>query len=120
MLSKQFEILKKTRQFLLGMISELTTEQLNEIPAGFNNNIIWNVAHMVAAQQGVCYFRGGLPLVVKEAFFLSYKPETKPQGNVDSKQIDEIKSLLFTTIDQLEADYNNGLFKNNPTLTKRD
>lgn len=119
MLSKQFEILKKTRQFLLGMINELTAEQLNEIPAGFNNNIIWNVAHMVAAQQGVCYFRGGLPLVVKEEFFLAYKPETKPQGNVDSKLIDEIKSLLFTTIDQLEADYNNGLFKNNPAWTNR-
>ena len=52
---RQFEILKLTRQYLLNDIKDLTVEQLNEVPAGFNNNIIWNVAHMLATQQGICY-----------------------------------------------------------------
>lgn len=67
-MDKSFEIIRKTRQAILSQVSELTIGQLNEIPAGFNNNIIWNLAHMVAAQQGICYVRGGLPLVIKEKF----------------------------------------------------
>lgn len=118
-MDKPFEIIRKTRQNILNQVSELTIDQLNEIPAGFNNNIIWNLAHMVAAQQGVCYVRGGLPLVIKEEFFLAYKPDTKPQGPLSAAQFEEIKQLMFSTIDVLEADYKKGLFKNNPSWTNR-
>ena len=118
-MDKQFEILSKTRQFVLNLISGLSTQQLNEVPPGFNNNIIWNVAHLIASQQGVCYFRGGLPLAIQEELFLAYKPDTKPQGMVEEAQIEEIKKLLLSTVDQLKADYTNGLFKNNPPWTNR-
>lgn len=119
MLTKQFEIFRKTRQYLLDMVSGLTIEQLNTIPAGFNNNIVWNVSHIIASQQGVCYFRGGLPLVVPEDFFLSYKPDSKPDGFVTAEAFEETKKLLFSTIDTMEADYNNGVFNNNPAWTNR-
>lgn len=116
---KQIEILKKTRQYLLGLISELTIEQLNEIPEGYNNNIIWNVAHLIASQQGVCYLRGGLPLFVKEELFVAYKPDTKPQGIVNAEQIGDIKKLLLSSIDRMQVDYENKLFANNPAWTNR-
>lgn len=119
MITKEIDILKKTRQHLLNFISDLSVDELNKIPAGFNNNIIWNVAHIIAAQQGVCYMRGGLPLVVKEDLFLSYKPDTKPTASVDIDAIANIKSLLIPTIDQMETDYNNGLFNSNPEWTNR-
>lgn len=57
---KQFDILRKTRQYVLELIANLSMEQLNEVPAGFTNNIVWNLGHMLASQQGVCYLRGGL------------------------------------------------------------
>lgn len=119
MLTKQFEIFRKTRQYLLDMISGLTIEQLNKVPDGFNNNIAWNVSHLIASQQGVCYFRGSLPLIVTEDFFLSYKPDTKPNGFITAEQFDKTKKLLFSTIDKMEADYNNGVFNNNPAWTNR-
>jgi len=50
-MKKEIERLKKTRIFLLDLIKDLTTEQLNEIPKGFNNNIIWNLGHLIASQQ---------------------------------------------------------------------
>ena len=64
---------------LIKMLNELSTEQLNKVPAGFNNNIIWNAAHMVAAQQGICYKRSGEQMKIEEDFFQAYKPDTKPE-----------------------------------------
>ncbi len=118
-MKKQFEILRTTRAFLLSLLDLLSSEQLNKIPAGFNNNVIWNVAHMVAAQQGVCYVRAGLPLVIEDAFFQNYKPDTHPAAALSETQITEIKKLLFSTIDTLEMDYNEGLFNANPAWTNR-
>ncbi|MEO6718949.1 MAG: DinB family protein [Ferruginibacter sp.] len=116
---KQIEILKKTRKYLLDLINELTIEELNEIPVGFNNNIIWNLGHMLASQQGVCYKRAGLNLVIDEKYFLDYKPETKPDHFIDAEQADKIKGLFLPAIDQLEEDYNNNVFANYPPWTNR-
>ena len=109
-MTKQIEIIRKTRTFLLKNLEDLTTEQYNKIPEGFNNNIIWNLGHMIAAQQGVCYIRAGLAPHVSESFINHYKSGSKPQGNVDASGIEQIKSLLFSTLDQLEEDYSNNIF----------
>src|SRR5688572_3463318 len=116
---KQIESIKATRNFLLTLISDLSVEELNEIPSGFNNNIIWNIAHLVASQQGVCYKRAGLDLHIDEGFFMAYKPGTKPEHFVDTKQTRFIKGLLLTTIDQLETDLKNNVFINYPSWITR-
>ena len=109
-MEKQFEILRKTRGMLLSVVEGLSTEQLNQIPPGFNNNIIWNVGHIVAAQQGVCYRRAGLPLIVDDAFFQKFKPDSKPEAPIDEAEIIRIKEMLFSTIDDLQKDYEAGKF----------
>jgi DinB family protein len=116
---KQIEILRKTRKFLLDLIDGLTIEELNEIPAGFNNNIIWNLGHMIASQQGVCYKRAGLNLTIEEKYFINYKPDTKPNNFIDAEQANEIKSLFLSAIDQLEEDYNSNVFADYPAWTNR-
>lgn len=116
---KQIESIKATRNSLLNLISDLSVEELNEIPSGFNNNIIWNIAHLVASQQGVCYKRAGLGLLIDDVFFMAYKPGTKPEHFVDTKQIDVIKGLLLTTIDQFETDLKNNVFINYPSWVTR-
>jgi hypothetical protein len=109
-MTKQIEIIRKTRSFLLNQLKDLTTEQYNKIPEGFNNNIIWNLGHMIAAQQGVCYIRAGLTPRLGEDFINSYKSGSKPEGFVDAEGIENIKSLLFSTLDRLEEDYSNNIF----------
>jgi len=116
---RQFEILKKTREYLLNDIKDLTAEQLNEIPAGFNNNIIWNFAHMLATQQGICYARANIKMVIDQDFFDLYKPGTKPGKFVDGAEIDRIKKLFIAMIDQLEIDYKNNVFTNFTPFTNR-
>ena len=118
-MEKQFEILRKTRMFLISLLDGLSLEQLNKIPQGFNNNIAWNAGHIVAAQQGVCYRRAGLPLVIDNAFFEKYKPESKPQEQATEADVKQIKALLLSTIDDLQRDYENKKFSAYPAWTTR-
>ena len=110
MMEKQFEILRRTRNFLLSMIEELSLEEINTIPKGFNNNIAWNFGHVIAAQQGVCYLRAGLPMVIEKEVFKKFKPDSKPEAPVSAEEIQSLKTLLFSTIDVLEEDYKAGKF----------
>lgn len=119
MMANEFDKLKKVRLFLLSLIQGLSIEQLNEIPAGFNNNIIWNLGHLVSAQQGLCYVRSGLSMVTDEKYFLPYKTGTKPERFVDAQEVEEIKSLLISTVDKLEADYHQNVFSRYETFTLR-
>src|SRR3978361_363402 len=100
-----FERYRKIRRFLGETVHDITTEQFNHIPSGFSNNIIWNLGHVIAAQQGVCYVRSGRKLKVDEDIFTDYKPGTRPLNYVDSIGIDRIKKLLIPTIDIFEKDF---------------
>jgi hypothetical protein len=119
MITNTFKTLRATRQHLLHLIENLSIEQLNHVPNGFNNNIIWNVAHIISAQQGICYTRANVPFIVDDKYYTPYRPDTKPNGFVDAAEIDIIKVLLLSTIDQLENDYNNQVFDNYTPWTTR-
>lgn len=118
-MKKEIERLKKTRIFLLDIIKDLTTEQLNNIPTGFNNNIIWNLGHLIASQQGLCYSRAEINYVVDEQFFNAYKAQTKPNGFVSKEKIQNIKELLISTLETLEQDYNKKIFSGYTSYTTR-
>jgi len=120
-MSQQMDIITKPRQTILTNLETLSLEQLNTIPAGFNNNIIWNLGHMIAAQCGIWYKRADLPLpgMVSEAFFETYKPGTKPERTYTADDLNQIKELFFSTLEQFEADRKTDMFDNYPTWTTR-
>src|SRR5688572_31337839 len=118
-MQKQLETIRKTREALLNVIQDLSVEELNEIPEGFNNNIIWNVAHLTAAQEGVCYLRAGLPPVIDQKYLMKYKPESKPTEFVSAEEIEQIKSMLFSSLEQLETDLQKNIFSNYIPWTSR-
>ena len=116
---QQVDRIRKTRTFLSDIIKDISIDQLNQIPAGFPNNIIWHLGHMVAAQQGICYLRAGLQPAVPESHMQLYKPGTKPDKPVSSEEAAAIKQLFFSTLDQLEKDLQQNLFTNYTTWTSR-
>lgn len=118
-MNQQIENVRKTRQYLVELIKDLTTNQLNTIPHGFNNNIIWHLGHLIAAQQGVCYIRAGLKQPVDEQLTAPFKPGTKPERAFSPDEIEHVKEVLLSSIDTLENDYNNGTFKTYNTWTTR-
>jgi hypothetical protein len=119
MIDKQLDILRQPRLKILSILEGFTLEQLNAIPAGFNNNIIWNLGHMIAAQQGVCYKRAGVETRISDSFFEAYKPDSKPDGFVDAAGFEEIKSLLTTSLNDLKQDLEKEIFSNYPAWTTR-
>jgi hypothetical protein len=102
--------IKNTRIFILELVKDLSTEQLNKIPTGFNNNIIWNIAHLTAAQQNMCYIRSGLEITVEEKYFSPFLSGTKPERFIEQKEIASIFDALLNSMDRLATDYANGVF----------
>ncbi len=109
-MTKTIEIIRKQRAALIKLTEDLTIEQLNLVPAGFNNNIIWNMGHLVASQQGICYRRAGVDIIVSEDFFNTYCPGSKPERFITMAELEEIKTLFNTTLDQFVADHEKNLF----------
>ncbi|MFV0539911.1 MAG: DinB family protein [Aestuariibaculum sp.] len=105
------QLLEKTRDFFNHYLEKLSLDDLNKIPDGFNNNIIWNIGHIVVTQQLLAYKLSDLPIKVSNELIEKYKKGTKPDGKVNQKEVDEIKALLFSTYKALVEDYNNDLFK---------
>ena len=118
-MKRQIETIRCTRKSLLEITKELTAAELNEIPKGFNNNIIWNTGHLIAAQQNVCYVRSGLKIAVEDLYFHPFKTESKPEKNYDETEIKAIRELLLSSWDRFEADYASGLFGNYTPWTNR-
>ncbi|HEV8084966.1 MAG TPA: DinB family protein [Chitinophagaceae bacterium] len=111
-MNKQLQKLEKLRHFLLKEISSLTTEQLNTIPDGFSNNIIWNLAHLVSATQLIFYKRAGLPLTIHKQYITPFLPGSKPGTLISNEDIDAIKELSISTIGGMQTDYENQSFDN--------
>ena len=110
-MNKQIATILKTRNYLLDLTKDLSPAQLNKIPPAFNNNIIWNLAHLIAGQQGICYIRAGLEPFVGQPFFATYKPGTKPEKELSEAEISEIKKLFISSLEQFAKDYENGIFE---------
>jgi uncharacterized damage-inducible protein DinB len=106
------DILPNTRKTFSRIIENTSLEDLNRTPKGFNNNIIWNIGHIVVTQQLLAYKLSGLPIMVSDELVGKYRKDTKPEDAITQEELDEIKALLFSTIEKTKADYSNGLFKN--------
>lgn len=107
-----FDITRSSRKILSQFLQEHSLEQLNSIPEGFTNNLIWNIGHIVVVQQMLVYQLSGLPMLVSDELVAKYKKGTKPKQPVTQKEVDEIQTLLFETINQTKADFNNNRFVN--------
>jgi hypothetical protein len=106
-----FQTTNFNRKRLLQFLEELTPEQLCFIPKEFNNNILWNIAHILITEQMLSYGLSGLDLSVNKNFVKLYGKGSSPKTSVTKEEIDAIKSELIPAIKQTEKDIKNGLFK---------
>ncbi|HTI07095.1 MAG TPA: DinB family protein [Puia sp.] len=119
-MTRQIGAIRETRSFLLEQLKELTNEQFNRIAEGFNNNIIWNLGHMIAVQQAICYKRAGLSVLISDDFWQRFGSGSKPKGIIGDDEIIAVKQLLISTMDQLETDYHKQVFDNYTTWVARN
>lgn len=106
----QFDILRKVREIVAKVVSGLTIEQLHTIPEGFKNNIAWNVAHLVVTQQLLHYRLSGKDCLVSDEMINIYRKGTSPSTTMTLEEFNEVLKQLKEIPDNLENDYNNGIF----------
>lgn len=110
-MEKQFDIIAKNRVILHKFLTETPREQLLKIPEGFNNNIWWNIAHVVVTEQLLAYGMSGLPLNIEDTFVAKFRKGTTPDGTATDAEIKKIEELMFSLPKQTKIDYESGLFK---------
>lgn len=107
-----FQVLNNTRTIFNKIIDNNALEDLNKIPKGFNNNIIWNIGHIVVTEQLLAYKLSGLQPLVSDDMISKYRKDSIAKSDVTQAEVNEIKALLFSTIEKTKTDYSNGVFEN--------
>ena len=111
-MNQLFDVSTTSRNMVSKFLSGYNLDQLNTIPEGFNNNLIWNIGHIIVSQQLLVYKLSGLPMMVSDELVEKYKKGTKPEHNATQAEVEELKSLLFSTMQQTKLDYDAKLFQN--------
>tara|TARA_B110000003_G_scaffold111447_1_gene114101 strand:+ start:41931 stop:42386 length:456 start_codon:yes stop_codon:yes gene_type:complete len=106
----QFDILTKTRAIVLYYIKGLSIDQLHVIPKGFNNNITWNIVHLLVTQQLLHYSFTGKDCLVTDELIATYKKGTKPTNKFSQDEFDKLLTLFRELPIKLEEDYRAGIF----------
>lgn len=106
------EVTVTSRNMVSKIFESHSLEQLNKIPEGFSNNLIWNIVHIVVTQQLLVYKFSGLPMMISDEMVEKYKKGTKPESDLSLAEADEIRALLYSTIEKTKEDFRNGVFEN--------
>ncbi|HEY6143618.1 MAG TPA: DinB family protein [Flavobacterium sp.] len=105
-----FKIWRTNRNLYLDFFDKYTLEQLNKIPVGFSNNLIWNIGHIIVCQQVLVYKSSNLQGYLSQELFDLYKPGSKPTGKTSENEVKELKELLISLMVKTETDFYNGEF----------
>jgi hypothetical protein len=112
-----FNINQTSRNAILQFLENHTLEQLTTIPEGFSNNLIWNIGHIIVVQQMLVYHLSGLPMLISDKFMTQYKRGSRPENCVTQEELEEIKILLFATLEQTKKDFQADIFKSYTAFT---
>lgn len=76
-------------------LDKLSLEEINKIPEGFNNNIIWNFGHIVVSSYSLTFIRPNVDKDYQIPFWDKYKLGSKPETAATQDEFDQLKSLAF-------------------------
>ncbi len=114
-----FRIWQTSRGLYKNFLDNYSLEQLNTIPQGMSNNLIWNIGHVIVSQQKLVYALSGLPMNISDSLFEKYQNGSRPDGKTPQTEVDEIKKLLSEMVEKTKADFKAGIFKEfHPYQTK--
>jgi len=114
-----FRIWETSRNIYLKFLENYSLEQLNTIPVGMSNNLIWNLGHVVVSQQKLVYTLSGLSMHISDSLFEKYQNGSRPDGKTTQVEVDEIKKLLSEMVEKTKSDFKAGVFKEfHPYQTK--
>jgi len=92
------ELLEKRRAVLLKETEHLTAVQYNLVPPGFNNNIIWNMAHALIVSESQLYINTPFEIPIHEFDIKGFQRGTKPELPIDEYSIALIRQSMSDTV----------------------
>lgn len=106
-----FKTFRITRFHMMRELEGLTEEQLLTIPEGRDDNIIWNVGHLLCSLSRLTYVFSGHPLPIPEGYLPIFGKNSTAK---DWKANPDVQAVLDRFVElpaQIEHDYTEGLFK---------
>ena len=97
-------IMREFRRNVANLLLSFDQADQNRIPAGLNNNLIWNAGHLLATTDLLIYALSGLKTPSGREFIDRYRKGTRPDGEVSAEEIKQIADLLVARVDQLDSD----------------
>jgi urease accessory protein UreH len=107
-----FQFAIATRNKIANKIRKLTIEQLNKIPTDCNNNIAWQLGHLVVSSEILCYHRTGAQPNKEIDLVEKYRNGSRPESFIEQSEIDGLLKRLLNSYNAVLEDYNKGIFKN--------
>ncbi|MEM7028914.1 MAG: DinB family protein [Chloroflexota bacterium] len=104
-MSASIHILKETRRLLLMAIKNLSEEQFFMIPEGFDNNIAWNLGHIISVQQRLTYGRSQREMDMPAELSAMFLPGTSPDDWTIQPNTTDLMAMVEAHIAHIERDY---------------
>ena len=111
-----FKTLRTTRYHMLKELKGLTPEELLAIPDSRDDNVLWNVGHLLCSLSRLTYVRSGHPLPIPENYLSLFGKGTDARQWTSAPETEEVLERFASVLDRIEADYVKGLFEVYETL----
>lgn len=110
MIESHLELLRITRENIFKSVDGFSLEQLNKIPKGLNNNLIWNIGHVIVTQQLLVYSLSGLTPLIETELIEKYRKGSKPGDQTGTDEWNYLQEAAFSLIERTREDYAAGKF----------
>ncbi|MHB1277435.1 MAG: DinB family protein [Bacteroidia bacterium] len=106
-----FYALEKTRENLIKAISQLSLDQANLQPAGFNNTPAWNFCHPIVTTHLLTLGLAGLDTGLSTRELAKFRKGSSGNMPCTQEEIDRFTILASSSLDTLKTAYLNGDLK---------
>ncbi len=105
-----FDQLKVIRSNTINAVKEVSESQSELVPAGFNNNILWNLGHVYLVQEKFAFGFIPEPMQMPDGFTEFFGRDTKPsEWKVQPPTLPELIKLLEDQTSRIKEKLDNRL-----------
>lgn len=113
----QIEMLFQIRSLIARAVAGLPEDAFFIIPPHFDNNIAWNLGHIIVTQQGLLYRLSGLPMYVSKEQVAMFRTGTSPADWTEKPNIAGLLDQLADHPQKFVEDFQAGKFQTYQTYT---